>query len=176
MHQFILHHIHQLCIMYQWQLIDPYSSIGFHFDIYHSHQGQYISIINQLITWHQSIKPFASMTYDPTISQIIKPLASMTTWSNNLPNNQTIGINDNMIQQLILYWMMIEYHWIFILYILWDPFLYKSKWECGNNHILSHPMRAMLKIYAIRGPLWSYINLCKGSFKELQGFFKWTHH
>jgi hypothetical protein len=66
---------------------DPSLSIGFHFDIYHSHQGKYIYIvhqssINQLLDinqWHQSIKPFASMTHDPTISHIIKPLASMTT-------------------------------------------------------------------------------------------------
>jgi hypothetical protein len=56
------------------------------------------------------------------------------------------------------------------------PFVYNSKWACGNNHMLSHPVRAMLKSYAIRGPLWSYIHLCQGSFKALQGFFKWTHH
>jgi hypothetical protein len=37
-------------------------------------------------------------------------------------------------------------------------------------------MRAMLKSYAIRGPLWSYIHLCQISFKALQGFLKWTHH
>jgi hypothetical protein len=108
---------------------DPSLSIGFHLDIYHSHQGHHIMIhlyqlvstwtsiilikgiismihLYQLVsTWtsiilinayslfinHQSInyltsindinqtKPFTSMTYDPTISQIIKPLASMTT-------------------------------------------------------------------------------------------------
>ena len=62
--------------MYQWQLIDPSLSIGFHFDIYHSHK----SSINQLLNINQSI-------------------CINDTWSNNLPNNQTIGINDNMIQQ-----------------------------------------------------------------------------
>jgi hypothetical protein len=64
---------------------DPSLSIGFHLDIYHSHQCIYIvhqSSINQLLDINQT-KPFASMTYDPTI----------------FPNNQTIGINDNMIQQ-----------------------------------------------------------------------------
>jgi hypothetical protein len=54
--------------------------------------------------------------------------------------------------------------------------MYNSKWSCGNNHILSHPMRAMLKIYDIRGPLWSYIHICQGSFKDIQSFFKWKHH
>jgi hypothetical protein len=65
---------------------DPSLSIGFHLDIYHSHQGHHINHpINQLLDINQfdnqsiQIKPFASMTYDPTISQIIKPLASMTT-------------------------------------------------------------------------------------------------
>jgi hypothetical protein len=54
---------------------DPSLSIGFHLDIYHSHQGHHI---NQLLDINPT-KPFSSMTYDPTISQIIKPLASMTT-------------------------------------------------------------------------------------------------
>jgi hypothetical protein len=57
---------------------DPCLSIGFHLDIYHSHQCIYIfhqSSINEI----NQTKPFASMMYDPTISQIIKPLASMTT-------------------------------------------------------------------------------------------------
>jgi hypothetical protein len=54
---------------------DPSLSIGFHVDIYHSHQGNHI---NQLLDINQT-KPFSSMTYDPTISKIIKPLASMTT-------------------------------------------------------------------------------------------------
>jgi hypothetical protein len=60
---------------------DPSLSIGLHLDIYHSHQCIFIvhqSSINQLLDINQT-KPFASMTYDPTISQIIKPLASMTT-------------------------------------------------------------------------------------------------
>jgi hypothetical protein len=70
---------------------DPSLSIGFHLDIYHSHQGHHINDpslsiyhshqghhINQLLDINQT-KPFTSMTYDPTISQIIKPLASMTT-------------------------------------------------------------------------------------------------
>ena len=75
--------------MYQWQLIDPSSSmhhindpslsIGFHFEIYQSHQGQYIYIVHQ--------------------SSINQLLDINDIWSNNLPNNQTIGINDNMIQQ-----------------------------------------------------------------------------
>jgi hypothetical protein len=62
---------------------DPSLSIGFHLDIYHSHQCIYI--VHQSINYLTSIndinqtKPFSSMTYDPTISQIIKPLASMTT-------------------------------------------------------------------------------------------------
>jgi hypothetical protein len=56
------------------------------------------------------------------------------------------------------------------------PFVYNSKWACGKNHMSSHPMRAMLKIYAIRRPLWSYVHVCQGSFKDLQGLFKWTHH
>ena len=56
-------------IMYQWQLIDPSSSM-------HSHQGQYILYyIN-----HQSINPLTSINHLTSI-------------------NQTIGINDNMIQQ-----------------------------------------------------------------------------
>jgi hypothetical protein len=65
---------------------DPSLSIGFHLDIYHSHQGHIQLFINhQSINYLTSIndinqtKPFTSMTYDPTISQIIKPLASMTT-------------------------------------------------------------------------------------------------
>jgi hypothetical protein len=73
---------------------DPSLSTGFHLDIYHSHQGHHPSLsvgfhldiyhslkghrINQLIDINQT-KPFTSMTYDPTISQLIKPLASMTT-------------------------------------------------------------------------------------------------
>jgi hypothetical protein len=52
------------------------------------------------------------------------------------------------------------------------PFVYNSKWACGNNHMLSHPMRAMLASYAIRGPLWSYIHLCQGSFKAHSRHFK----
>jgi hypothetical protein len=51
-------------------------------------------------------------------------------------------------------------------------FVYKSKWACGNNHMLSHPMRAMLKSYSIREPLWIYIHLCQEFFKDIQGFFK----
>jgi hypothetical protein len=79
---------------------DPYLPIGFHLDIYHSHQGHHPSLsigfhldiyhslqghhINQLLDINQlhpltSIQTITSMTYDPTISQIIKPLASMTT-------------------------------------------------------------------------------------------------
>jgi hypothetical protein len=46
--------------------------------------------------------------------------------------------------------------------------VYKSNWACGNNHMLSHPMRYMLKIYAIRGLFWSYIKLYQGSFKVLK--------
>jgi hypothetical protein len=61
---------------------DPSLSIGFHLDIYHSHQGNHINVhqssINQLLDINQT-KPFTSMTYDPTISEMIKPLASMTT-------------------------------------------------------------------------------------------------
>jgi hypothetical protein len=41
-----------------------------------NHQSiNYLTSINDI----NQTKPFASMTYDPTISQIIKPLASMTT-------------------------------------------------------------------------------------------------
>jgi len=87
-----LHHIYKLCIMYQWQLIDPSSSmhhtndpslsIGFHLDIYHSHQGNHINQLLDINQWHQSNQTIY-------INDI---------WSNNLPNNQTIVINDNMIQ------------------------------------------------------------------------------
>jgi hypothetical protein len=34
--------------------------------------------------------------------------------------------------------------------------------------MLSHPVRATLKSYTIRGPLWSYIHLCQGSSRLLQ--------
>ena len=69
-----MHHIpmephRSIFIMYQWQLIDPSSSM-------HSHQGQHILYyIN-----HQSINPLTSINHLTSI-------------------NQTIGINDNMIQQ-----------------------------------------------------------------------------
>jgi hypothetical protein len=48
------------------------------------------------------------------------------------------------------------------------PFMYNSKWACGNNHMLSHPVRAILKIYAIRGLLWSYIHLFQGYSRIIQ--------
>jgi hypothetical protein len=43
-------------------------------------------------------KPFTSMTYDPTISQVIKPLASMTNHWHQLQHDPTIspfGIDGN---------------------------------------------------------------------------------
>jgi hypothetical protein len=77
-------------------IIDPSSSIGFHLIIYHSHQGQYhiilikdntytlSSIINQSII-NQSINQ--SLDINQSINQSLTSI------------NQTIGINDNMIQQ-----------------------------------------------------------------------------
>ena len=132
-----LHHIHRLCIMYQWQLIDPsssyqwqlidpYLSIGFHLtfiilikdNTYTLHQSSInhltsINDINQSNHWHQwqhdpTIFPFGidgntnidvNTNYQLLMStcrydmfyinrqwhQSVNPLASMTTWSNNLP-------------------------------------------------------------------------------------------
>jgi hypothetical protein len=46
-------------------------------------------------------------------------------------------------------------------------FVYNSKWAYGINHMLSHPVRAMLESYAIRGPLWSYIHIFLFSSKHV---------
>jgi hypothetical protein len=64
-----IYHSHQ-----EHHINDPSLSIGFHLDIYHPHQGHHI---NQLLDINQT-KPFTSMIYDSTISQ----------------TNQTIYIND----------------------------------------------------------------------------------
>ena len=85
-------------IMYQWQLIDPSSSYQWQLidpsSSMQSHQGKCILYyINQSIIWHQSI------TWHQSMTSINQTICINDTWSNNLPNNQTIGINDNMIQQ-----------------------------------------------------------------------------
>ena len=83
-----------LCIIYQWKLIDPYSSMHHlsmtnHWSIYawhHMHHMLDIYLISSRtihITFdinHQSINPLASINHLTSI-------------------NQTIGINDNMILQ-----------------------------------------------------------------------------
>ena len=73
---------------------DPSLSIGFHLDIYHSHQCIFIvhqSSINQLLDinqWHQSNQT----------------IYINDTWSNNLPNNQTIGIKDKPLASMTNHW------------------------------------------------------------------------
>jgi hypothetical protein len=48
--------------------------------------------------------------------------------------------------------------------------VYNSKWACGNNHMLSHHVRVMLKIYSIRGPLLSYIHLVKAPSRYFKDY------
>ena len=73
---------------YQWSIFINWFPLGHlsfssrAYSLFINHQSiNYLTSINDI----NQTKPFTSMTYDPTISQIIKPLASMTTWSNNIP-------------------------------------------------------------------------------------------
>ena len=118
---------------------DPSLSIGFHLNIYHSHQCIYIvhqSSINQLLDinqWHQSnqTKPFTSMTYDPTISQIIKPLASMTTWSNN-SCHAVNALSQFMSQPRQTHWIVVKN----ILRYIWGIVGYGMSYAFSVNLIL----------------------------------------
>jgi hypothetical protein len=73
---------------------DLFLSIGFHFDIYHSHQGQFI-IYNDNSTTN---KDYQSIHHLTSINQTIGINENMQTIGIN-ENMQTVGINDNMIQQ-----------------------------------------------------------------------------
>ena len=71
-------------------------------------------------------KPFTSMTYDPTISQVIKPigindkpLASMTTWSNR-SNPQCVHVNYEITLKYyskLVYIFAITVCYLFLFYI-----------------------------------------------------------
>jgi hypothetical protein len=141
---------------YQWSIFInwfPPWHLSFSSRTIHIHCS---SIINQSITWHQSIKPFASMTQDPTISQIINPLASMKKWYNTCVWTFVLSRNSPSKTSFPFFSLMIYLmNWVVLTTLLYFIFvLVTSRYVWKRLTFLRWPFKLMRDTMSFVHALW----------------------